>query len=89
MGLDKNWEIRIRKEAHKSLNRFPKKDSQRIFFAIKQMSANPYYGDIQKMEGEKDVWRRRAGNYRIFYEILNEEKVVYVFDIQRRTSRTY
>ena len=89
MNLNKNWQLRVRKKVYKSLNKFPKKDSGKIIFTIKQISVNPYYGDIQKMEGEKDVWRRRIGNYRIFYEIIHNEKVIYVFDIERRTSKTY
>jgi mRNA-degrading endonuclease RelE of RelBE toxin-antitoxin system len=56
--------------------------------AVQDLPANPFAGDIEKMEVE-GVWRRRVGVYRIFYEIISAQKVIYVFNIKRRTSSTY
>ena len=50
---------------------------------------NPYGGDIEKMEGEEHKWRRRVGNYRIFYKIFVNDKFVLVTKVERRTSSTY
>jgi mRNA-degrading endonuclease RelE of RelBE toxin-antitoxin system len=41
------------------------------------------------MKGEENVWRRRAGAYRIFYELIPKTKIIYVFRVERRTSKTY
>lgn len=41
------------------------------------------------MKGEENVWRRRVGSYRIFYEIMPEENTIHVFHAERRTTRTY
>ena len=41
------------------------------------------------MSGEDNVWRKRVGAYRIRYELIKEEKIIYVFQIERRTSKTY
>jgi len=41
------------------------------------------------MKGEDDTWRRRTGSYRIFYKIKNEDEIILVFHIERRTSKTY
>lgn len=84
-----NWQLIIDKFSRKQLKRLPKNDRERIFAIINDLSANPYAGDIEKMEGEKDIWRRRSGAYRIFYEINISQKIIYVFDIKRRTSKTY
>jgi mRNA-degrading endonuclease RelE of RelBE toxin-antitoxin system len=48
-----------------------------------------FQGISKKMKGEKDVWRRRVGVFRIFYELIPEEKIVHVFKVERRTSKTY
>jgi len=53
------------------------------------LPSNPYRGDIEKMKGEENIWRRRIGAYRIFYEIIPKEKVIYVFRAERRTTKTY
>jgi len=52
------------------------------------MVEDPFMGDILKMAG-KDSWRRRVGSYRIFYNIHRDLKLIYIFEITRRTSKTY
>ena len=84
-----NWKLKIDKKATKKVKRFPKKDIQRIYDAIFSMITDPFQGDIQKMAGEKNVWRRRTGSYRIFYELFPEEKVILIFKVKRRSSHTY
>ncbi len=83
------WQLIIDDEAKKQLERIPTKQADRITLILKSLAVNPYGGDIQKMVGEKDVWRRRVGSYRIFYEVHTEKRIVYVFDIKRRTSKIY
>jgi mRNA-degrading endonuclease RelE of RelBE toxin-antitoxin system len=34
-------------------------------------------------------WRRRTGNYRIFYDLLFDEHMIVLTAIKRRTSTTY
>lgn len=84
-----SWELVIDNAARKQLKRISKKDAERLLVVIKELVINPYAGDIEKMKGEGDVWRRRVGSYRIFYEIHDTRGVIYVFDVQRRTSSTY
>ena len=84
-----DWILIIDKTIKKQLQRIPKKDKEKIVIVINEFAVNPYAGDIEKMENEKDVWRRRVGSYRIFYEILTNKNIVYVFEVRRRTSATY
>ena len=89
MNSNKNWVLQIDPEVLKALKKFPQKDSKRIVAVIESLSENPYGGDIQKMKGEDNVWRRRISSYRIFYEILSEEAVIHVYHVERRTTQTY
>jgi len=50
---------------------------------------NPYSGDIVKLDSGDNLWRRRAGEYRIKFQIRNDDQIVYVYEIDRRTSKTY
>ena len=84
-----DWELIVDSAARKQCKRIPRRDAEKILTAIQELAVNPYAGDIEKMEGEKDVWRRRVGSYRIFYEIYTTKKIVYVFEVKRRTSTTY
>ena len=84
-----NWELHLRNRAKKSLSRFPKKDQIYIAIGLRELVTNPYSGDFKKILGEENSWCRRIGAYRIFYEIIPQEKTIFVFRIERRTSKTY
>jgi len=56
---------------------------------LRELVTNPYSGDFKKILGEENSWCRRIGAYRIFYEIIPQEKTIFVFRIERRTSKTY
>jgi len=83
------WRIKIARRVLKEAKRFPKKDAKRLLLVLEELTKNPYQGDIEKIKGEENVWRRRVGDYRIIYEILPNRKFIWVFDIRRRTSTTY
>lgn len=83
------WEIKIARRALKEIKRIPKKDAERLLFVLEGLIENPYQGDIEKIRGEDNIWRRRVGNYRILYQILPEQKYIEVFDVRRRTTTTY
>ena len=89
MSLNTNWVLQIDPIIHKCLKKIPRHDVERLLVAVKDLATDPFAGDIQKMGGEAGVWRKRVGSYRIRYELINEDKVVYVFRIERRTSSTY
>ncbi len=84
-----DWQIKVANSAGKNLKRFPPKDRERIKAILNEMSFNPFNGDIEKMEGASNSWRRRIGAYRIFYDVHKEIRVIDVTNIERRTSSTY
>ena len=88
-NLNKNWVLQIDPKVLKIVKKFPQKDTKRIVAVLESLPTNPYAGDIQKMAGEKNVWRRRIGSYRIFFELITEEKVIHVYHAERRTTTTY
>ena len=89
MNSNERWELKIDNAVYKELARFPKKNAEKIFKAIELLPFDPYAGDIEKIKNEENVWRRRVGAYRIFYEIKKDERVIEVFWVERRTSSTY
>lgn len=84
-----NWNVKIAQRVLKEIRRLPEKDAKRLLFVLEEMAENPYRGDIEKIKGEKNVWRRRSGSYRILYETFPAQKLVWIFDIKRRTTTTY
>ena len=75
MNLNINWELKVRQVIWKEVAKFPKKDQIKITEVIeKEIVLNPYVGDIEKMEGEENSWRRRVGAYRIFTKFMFKRK---------------
>ncbi len=84
-----NWDLLTDPAARKFLRGIPRKQAKRIGAVIDGLAVDPYLGDVEKMSGENDTWRRRVGSYRIFYKIFATHNLIFVFRIKRRTSSTY
>ena len=81
------WRLVVPKSVLKSLDKIPTHDRIRILEVINEIGANPFGGDIKKLEGHG--YRRRSGSYRILYEVARKERIVEIRDVVRRTSTTY
>jgi mRNA-degrading endonuclease RelE of RelBE toxin-antitoxin system len=82
-----NWTLLVTKSARKALAELPDKDQRLIEKALDSMPTDPFGGDIKRLQAPS--WRRRVGNYRIFYALFPDEKRIVVTAIARRTSTTY
>lgn len=71
------------------LGKFPVDDNDKILEVVKSLPSDPYIGDITKVKGEENLWRRRVGAFRIFYELIPDERIIDVLRIECRTSTTY
>ena len=89
MSLSGSLDLQVDPSVLKTLKRIPRRDAMALLAVIKLLPTAPYFGDVKKMKGEDDVWRRRVGAYRIFYKIKNIKRILLVFRIERRTSHTY
>lgn len=89
MNSENTWLIRVPKRVAKTISRFPSQDQERIKDILHEFEIYPWRGDITKIKGEQNKWRRRTGNYRIFYAVYPEKRIVDITEIERRTSKTY
>lgn len=83
------WELRVARRAEKALERAPKKDRGRILAALEAMRESPFSGDITRLKAQPWAWRRRVGDWRIFFDVDFDRQVIDVLEIRRRTSTTY
>jgi len=84
-----NWKIIALPKIRKVLKKCEKKDQKLLLKALRSMQANPLAGDIRALTDKGGEYRRRAGNWRIFFIINKEQREVFITDIRRRTSNTY
>ena len=82
-----NWTLLVSKPAGKRLAKLPAKDQRRIEQALDELEADPFSGDVKRLQPEG--WRRRVGSYRIFYDLDLHKHFIFVTAITRRSSTTY
>ncbi|MGA1794181.1 MAG: type II toxin-antitoxin system RelE family toxin [Thermoplasmatota archaeon] len=84
-----SYQIRIEKRAIKEMKILPNEDQVRIKEKVRSiLMENPYptgKNDVKKILGSK-FWRLRVGDYRVFFDIDEEEKIVYILSIRHRSK---
>jgi mRNA-degrading endonuclease RelE of RelBE toxin-antitoxin system len=83
-----SWGLVITNPARRVLKRLPKPELRQINTVLGQMCDNPYHGDIRFLKGSNGGLRRRIGDWRIFYDLEPEHKMIIVTGIRRRGSMT-
>ncbi len=78
-----SYSILLTRSAAKELESVPTKDRQRIVTKIGALAGNPRPVGAEKLSGD-DKYRIRQGDYRILYEIVDEQLIVTVVRIGNR-----
>ena len=78
-----SFSIRIRESAAKELRRVSKPDRARIVAAIDRLVETPHLGAALK-GGLRGLRRLRVGDYRVVYEVRNDELIVLVVRVAHR-----
>ena len=77
------FSVKIKASAAKALSRIPAADRHRVVEAIDRLAGEPNAGGTLK--GEFSGLRRlRVGQYRVVYEVMDEQLVVLVVRIGHR-----
>lgn len=83
------YKIEIKRSAFKVLQRLDRKVSNKIKAAIDGLAIDPRPFGYKKLVDEAGLYRIRAGNYRIIYEIHDEVVLIIVLRIAKRNENTY
>lgn len=77
------YKIRIERPAAKALARIPEPDYSRVGTAIQALAKNPRPSQCKKLV-ERPGYRIRVGDYRIIYEVYDDELLVLVVAVGHR-----
>ena len=77
------YRVAFRKSVAQDLRRIPNRDLRRILATIESLSEEPRPPGTEKLSGQ-ERYRVRQGNYRIIYEINDDEVVVVVVKVGHR-----
>ena len=78
-----SYTIHILRSAQKQISRINSKDQDHIITAIRSLSENPRPTGCINLSG-RPAWRIRVGDYRVIYEIRNEQLLIMVISIGHR-----
>jgi len=85
-----SYQVRVGKRIRKAMRRFPLQDQARIVAVLRALADEPRPAGCQPVKRvERGTYRLRVGNYRIIYVILDDEQVITVARVSRRSEGTY
>jgi mRNA interferase RelE/StbE len=81
--MSENWTVNYHRDLAKEIRRLPKPTVKRLLETIESLATDPRPPDCQKVEGY-DLWRIRIGDYRILYQIDEENRTVNSYRVGHR-----
>jgi len=80
------YTIILEKKAEKYLYKIPAKIRENIRERIRALANNPHPHYAASMQGYKDLYKFRVGDYRIIYTVRHSQLIVMVIDIEHRSK---
>ena len=79
-----SFSVDFKRSAEKDLRKLEKKVVERIMVEIAALEITPYPKGSRKLQGAENLFRLRIGDYRVVYEISNEQKTVVIQHVRHR-----
>ena len=89
MSSSVTWQVLAEARARKIVARAPRPERERLQTALTEMERDPFTGDVVPLKNERTAFRRRVGDWRIFFDVYEASRLVRIRYIERRTSTTY
>ena len=78
------YAIEIDTKAAREIRALPRRDQERVISKAQARSDNPRPPGCAKLSGSSNLWRIRAGVYRIIYQIRDDRLLVTVIRVGHR-----
>jgi mRNA interferase RelE/StbE len=78
------YRIQIAPSAVRQLRKLPGSVQERIVEHVEQLATDPRPRGAIKLQGEDDLYRIRVGDYRVIYQIRDDELIVLVLRVEHR-----
>ena len=79
-----SYRVTVAPAAARQLRKFDPQVRRRIQAALELLSSNPRPPTATRLVGGTGEWRVRTGDYRVIYEIMDDELVVLVLRMGHR-----
>ena len=78
------YEIIITKSIQKQLDNLPNNIQERVYDKISQLAEEPRPDGVVKLKGYDNEYRIRIGDYRLVYEIRDDQLIVLLVQCKHR-----
>jgi mRNA interferase RelE/StbE len=78
------YTIKFSAHAARSFRKLPRQIQVRLYAAIEPLKDDPRLPGSEKLKGSNNAYRIRVGDYRVLYEIMDDELVVYIIEAGHR-----
>jgi mRNA interferase RelE/StbE len=79
-----DYSVTFARSARKELEKLPSSIAQRIIARIEALVINPRTTRSVKLQGNRNLWRIRVGDYRVVYHVDDAARIIDVSIIRHR-----
>ncbi len=76
-------------KSYKQIKKYSKVLKKRIEKACEEIEKDPFHRGTIKVEGYRNIRRKRIGRYRILYMIDEQMKEILIIKVEKRSGQTY
>ncbi len=80
------YTITFAQSARKELEHLSASAINRIFPKIEALAQTPRPPGCRKIQGLENLWRIRIGDYRVIYQIFDEDQVIDIIAVRHRSK---
>ena len=82
-----SYKVIIPKPVQKQLSDLPKNQRDRLIADIRFLAEVPRPSGVKKLKGYENIYRIRVGDYRVIYEVKDQEMLVLIISsVHRRDA---
>ncbi|WP_419164839.1 type II toxin-antitoxin system RelE family toxin [Candidatus Palauibacter sp.] len=81
------YDVEISRTAEKQLRKLPRADQERVARRMSALAVDPLPAGTRKLTDYDDVFRIRAGTYRILYSVAEAALIIIVLPVGSRSRR--
>ena len=82
-----SYQLKLLRDVEKQLRRIPKKQQERLVETMRSLRIEPRPHGCEHLQDE--LFRVKVGEYRIIYAVFDDEVVIVICKLGRRTENTY
>jgi mRNA interferase RelE/StbE len=79
-----NYTVEISSLAARQIKKLPPETQIQVLAQLAALAQQPRPDGVTKMKGEENTYRLRVKNYRILYEILDQQLIVLIVKVGHR-----